>query len=142
MSGTQEPPTSRLGRRGFVKAAAAVAGVAAAPIAGREAAAQSPILAEGRTPAALVAATVVRADFAPEAFGTLRVGVRASIASPAGLADGVVLVVDGVAFGAAPETLNRFLTDGVRSRAAAFLAGRGLPTDPEEIEDRLFGGAF
>jgi hypothetical protein len=148
MSGPQDTSTSRLARRGFVKAAAVVAGAAAVPAAAaRATAAQTSILSgggfvEGRTPAALVAATVVRADLSREAFGTLKVGVRASIASPAGVADGVVLVVDGVAFGAAPAALNGYLTEAVRTRAAAFLAERGQPTDPEEIAVRLFGGAL
>lgn len=141
MPGANHP--SRVGRRGFVRAAAVVAGAAATPTVVERAAAQSTLLAEpARTAGIHVAATIVRADFSADAPGRLNVGVRASLRAPGTAVDGLVLVVEGVDFSAAPAELSRSVTEDVRAQIARFLGERGSTVDPEGIAVRLFGAAI
>jgi hypothetical protein len=127
-----------------MKGAAATASMAAVPAAVGTARAASPTgsrVVPGAN-GALVAATVVRAKHVPSAPGSLAVGVRASVLSPAFAADGVVLVVEPVDFGAPPDQIGRQIAESVKGQIARYLDDRGHPTDPEEIVVRVFGGAL
>lgn len=89
-----------------------------------------------------VAATVVRASQSAAKPGTLRLGIRASVLTPDGVAEGSVLILDGLDFFASQEEINQRVTDLVRSEVQAYLERRGQTISPERIAVRVFGGVW
>jgi len=91
-------------------------------------------------PEATVAVTVVRATHSLTDPDALRIGVRASIRSADFSRDGLVLVVEPVAFGGTSAETGSQIAEGVRAQVATMLTERGRATDPERVAVQVFGG--
>jgi hypothetical protein len=89
-----------------------------------------------------VAATIVRASQQTAQPGTLRLGIRTSVRTPAGVSEGSVLILDGVDFFASQEEIHQRVTDLVRDEVHASLAKRGESIAPDQIVVRIFGGVW
>jgi hypothetical protein len=119
-------------RRRFVKG---VAGTAAAPaaIAG---------FAQGGAYASStdirIAAKVVRVSHSRMEPNALRVGVRTSVQAADIVLDNIVLVIDGIPFGAAPADMRSRVTAQIRK----LLARRGVEAPAESVAVQVFGGVL
>jgi hypothetical protein len=123
-------------RRRFVKG---VAGTAAAPaaIAG---------FAQGGAYASStdirIAAKVVRVSHSRMEPNALRVGVRTSVQAADIVLDNIVLVIDGIPFGAAPADMRSRITESVTAQIRKLLARRGVEAPAESVAVQVFGGVL